>query len=343
MLVLNLVVIALAITLEPIPFTAFAVVLASESGVAKAAFFISGWILSLAVMVAITLAATQDNRPGRTPHRPPPPWPSSSSSARCSSSSPCGAGADIGTPKKPKDPPKWQTGVDNMSKWFAFALGPLVQPWGLVAAGVAVIVDAELNSFESSLALVLFCLLSTATYLAAEIYAWVRPEATRELLARVRSWITGHTDQVIVGLSGIVGIWLIAGSVYAAGVLTRPCRRTSAVRSRRGRRVERRGSPVQDVLGPRRARPVALLVAHERVDEPPRRRPGESRGGRLPGRRAAGRRWRRPEVNPRRGPGNPPGAAGTTAVAPALASRASSWPRTASTATMAIQELPPLP
>ncbi len=215
MLVLNLVVIALAITLEPIPFTAFAVVLASEGGVAKAACFISGWILSLAVMVAITLAATGDNAPR----------PDTAPSTAALAVKILVGGVllvvavrrwhRIGTPKKPKDPPKWQTGVDNMSKWFAFVLGPLVQPWGLVAAGVAVIVDAELNSFESSLALVLFCLLSTATYLAAEIYAWARPEATRELLARVRSWITGHTDQVIVALSGIVGLWLIAGSVYA--------------------------------------------------------------------------------------------------------------------------------
>ena len=66
-----------------------------------------------------------------------------------------------------------------MSRWFAFALGPLTQPWGLVAAGVAVIVDAKLGSWESGVALVVFCLLSTATYLAAEIYAWIRPEETQ--------------------------------------------------------------------------------------------------------------------------------------------------------------------
>ena len=214
MLVLNLVVLALAITLEPIPFTAFAVVLASEGGVTKAAFFISGWILSLAVMVAITLAATRNHAP-----RP------STAPSTTALAVKILIGAvllgiavrrwrRIGRPRLPKDPPKWQTGVDRMSKWFAFALGPLVQPWGLVAAGVAVIVDAELNSFESSLALVLFCVLSTATYLAAEVYAWVRPEETRRRLEAVRTWISGHTDQVIVGISGVVGLWLIVDSVY---------------------------------------------------------------------------------------------------------------------------------
>jgi hypothetical protein len=37
----------------------------------------------------------------------------------------------------------------------------------------------------------------------------------RALLDRVRTWISGHTDQVIVGISGVVGIWLVATSVYA--------------------------------------------------------------------------------------------------------------------------------
>lgn len=214
MLVLNLVIIALGITLEPIPFTAFALVLASKNGVSKAAFFISGWILSLAVVVAATLAATE-NRPPKPSTAP--------STALLAVKLALGAvllvvalrrWRKMGRPKKPKDPPKWQSGVDAMSRWFAFALGPLTQPWGLVAAGVAVIVDAKLGSWESAVALVGFCLLSTATYLAAEIYAWIRPEETQALLGRVRAWITGHTDQVIIGISGVVGIWLVATSAY---------------------------------------------------------------------------------------------------------------------------------
>jgi hypothetical protein len=214
MLVLNLVILGLAITLEPIPFTAFALVLASKDGVSKAAFFIAGWILSLAIVVAATLVATQNN----------PPKPSTApSEAALAVKILIGVvllwialrrRRMMGRPKKPKDPPKWQTGVDNMSRWFALGLGPLTQPWGLVAAGVAVIVDAKLTSVGSSLALIFFCLLATGTYLAAEIYAWVRPKETKDLLGRIRTWIADHTDQVIVILSGVVGVWLIADSVY---------------------------------------------------------------------------------------------------------------------------------
>jgi len=214
MLVLNLTLIGLAITLEPIPFTAFALVLASERGTHKAAFFIAGWILSLAAVIALTLAATGNNPPA-----------SSTAPSVASLAVRIAIGAvllfiavrrrrTMGQPKKQKDPPKWQTGVDSMSPWFAFVLAPLVQPWGLIAAGAAVIVDAKLDSWQSALAFVYYLLLSVGTYLAVEIYALARPERTRELIASVRTWIADHTDQVIIILSLVVGVWLIADSIY---------------------------------------------------------------------------------------------------------------------------------
>ena len=46
MLVLSLVLIGLAITLEPIPLTAFILILASKGGVRKGAAFIFGWLRS---------------------------------------------------------------------------------------------------------------------------------------------------------------------------------------------------------------------------------------------------------------------------------------------------------
>ena len=51
-MILDLTLIALAITLEPIPLTAFLLVLMSKGGVRKGAAFIFGWLLSLAAVVA---------------------------------------------------------------------------------------------------------------------------------------------------------------------------------------------------------------------------------------------------------------------------------------------------
>jgi hypothetical protein len=120
----------------------------------------------------------------------------------------------MGRPKKPKKPPKWREGIDTMSLWFAAALGPLTQPWGLVAAGVAVIVDAKISSWQSYLALFLYCLIATSTYLALEIYAGFWPDETQAFLARTRAWIDTHTDQVIIVVSLVLGFWLIGKSIY---------------------------------------------------------------------------------------------------------------------------------
>jgi threonine/homoserine/homoserine lactone efflux protein len=212
---LDLILIGLVITLEPIPLTAFILVLASKGGVRKGAAFIFGWLLSLAVVIAGTILFTGNK----------PPAPSTAPSlAALAVKIAIGAGLVLiavrqrrrmRRPKPPKKPPKWQTGIDNMSPWYAMGLGPLTQPWGLVAAGVATIVEANLSSWESYVALFLFCIVATATYLVMEIYAGFRPEKSRAFLADLRTWIDTHTDQVIIVASLALGFWLIGKSIYS--------------------------------------------------------------------------------------------------------------------------------
>ena len=213
-MVLNLVLIGLAITLDPLPLTAFIVVLPSERGVTKGAAFVFGWLLSLAVVVTVTVLATGNN----------PPKPSTAPSlAALAAKVAIGVVLVIiairhirarGRPKPPKKPPKWQEHVDTMSPWFALGLAPALQPWGLIGAGAATVVEAKLSSWESFLALFGFCLLASASYLFMEIYTVFRPGQSQALLARFRTWIDTHTDQVIISGSLIVGFWLIGNSLY---------------------------------------------------------------------------------------------------------------------------------
>ena len=121
----------------------------------------------------------------------------------------------LSKPPKPKKTPKWQAGIDSMSWWYAVVLGCLVQPWGLVAAGVATIVEAKLGSWQSSLALLLFCLVASLAYLIAELYVAFRPAKGEAMLARLRQWLETHTDQLIVIVSLVLGLWLIAKSIYS--------------------------------------------------------------------------------------------------------------------------------
>jgi hypothetical protein len=210
----DLVLIGLVITLEPIPLTAFMLVLMSRGGVRKGAAFIFGWLASLAAVVALTVVFT-----GNKPPRP--------------NTAPSLAGiavkiligvvlvfiafrrrARMGKPKKQKKPPRWQAGIDNMSPWLIVGLAPLTQPWGLVAAGVATIMEAKLGSAQSYIALFLFCVVSTLVYLVMEVFAGFRPERAQAVMTSVRRWIESHTDQVIIILSLGLGLWLVGKSIY---------------------------------------------------------------------------------------------------------------------------------
>ena len=214
MLVLSLVLIGVVITLEPIPLTAFILVLASKSGVRKGAAFIFGWLLSLAIVIAFTVLVTDDK----------PPKPNTAPSLAALAAK-LAIGLlllviairhyqKLGKPKPPKKPSGWQTHIDNMTPWYAIGLGPLTQPWALVAAGVTVIVEAKLSSWQDYLTLALFCVIATSALLAMEIYAGFRPQPAQEFLARLRHWIDTHTDQVIIIVSLVLGFWLVANSIY---------------------------------------------------------------------------------------------------------------------------------
>jgi hypothetical protein len=213
-MILDLIIIGLAITLEPIPLTAFLLILLSKDGTKKGAAFIFGWLLSLAIVVALTVLVTANK----------PPKPNTAPSlAALAVKILIGVililiavrqRRRMGRPRPPKKQPKWQTGLDNMSPWFAIALAPLTQPWGLVAAGVAVIVEAKLTSWENYVALFLFCVVATAVYIVLELYAGFRPERAQAFLGSVRTWIDTHTDQVIIIVSLVAGFWLIGKSIY---------------------------------------------------------------------------------------------------------------------------------
>jgi multisubunit Na+/H+ antiporter MnhB subunit len=172
--VLDLVLIGLAITLDPLPLTAFTVVLPSQRGVRKGAAFVFGWLVSLAIVVTVTVLATGNN----------PPKPNTAPSLAA-----LAVKIAVGVllvvvairhiramrRKKPKKPPKWQAYVDTMSPWFAMGLAPALQPWALIGAGAATVVEAKLSSWQDYLTLVMFCVLASASYLAIEIYAGFRP------------------------------------------------------------------------------------------------------------------------------------------------------------------------
>jgi hypothetical protein len=210
-MVLDLVIIGLAITLEPLSIVAFILILSSDKGVWKGLAFILGWTACLVAVIAAIVLLTGGKPP--KPNTPP-------SIAALAVKAALGAlliwyglrqRQRMGQPRKQ---PAWMARLDHLSLWAAAGLGVFLQPWSLVAAGAATVVQAQLSTAGDWLALVMFCLLATSTFLVLELYLAFRPEAASVRMEQVRQWIDKHQDQAIVIGALLVGAWLLVDSLY---------------------------------------------------------------------------------------------------------------------------------
>ena len=210
-MVLDLVIIGLAITLEPLTLVAFILLLAAKRGIWKGLAFILGWTACLVAVIAAVVLATGGNPPRQ--HTAP-------STAVLVVKALLGILLIwIGIRRRrrrgrPRKPPTWMGWLDRMSPWAAVGFGAFMQPWSLVAIGAATVVQAKLSTAGDWLALVVFCLLATSSFLVMELYVVFAPEAAGQRLQQVRAWIGTHTDQVIVVLSLLVGCFLLADSIF---------------------------------------------------------------------------------------------------------------------------------
>jgi threonine/homoserine/homoserine lactone efflux protein len=210
-MILDLVIIALAIALEPVTIVAFILILSAQRGIRKGLAFILGWMACLVVVIAAVVLATGGKPP--RPHTAP-------STAALVVKALLGAVLIwIGLRQRrrmgrPRKQPGWMARLDHLSPWAAAGLGVFLQPWTLVAAGAATVVQAKLSTVGDWLSLVLFCLLATSAFLVMELYTAFSPAAASARFDRMHSWIDAHQDQAIVVGALVVGAWLLGKSLY---------------------------------------------------------------------------------------------------------------------------------
>ena len=210
-MVLNLLLIGLAITLEPFPLTAFILVLSAERGTWKGLAFVLGWLACLVAVIAAVFLATGDS-PAK-PHAVP-------STAVLAVKLALGVVLILVAVRqrrrmgRPRKPPAWMARLDRLSLLSVAGLAAFLQPWTLVAAGAATVAQAKLATAGSYLVLVLFCLLATSSFLYLELYATFVPAGAGARLERMRTWMDSHQDQVIIALCLLLGFWLAGKSIY---------------------------------------------------------------------------------------------------------------------------------
>jgi hypothetical protein len=212
-LLLDLFLIGLVVTLEPIPLTAMILLLATEGGLMKGLGYVLGWLLTLVLIVAVVVLVT-----GGKPLIP------SSNPSTGVLALKLGIGVVLVAiayrrwgswgASEPKGQPRWMRGIDRVNPLSAAGLAFLLQPWVLVTAGVADITTAKLSSAWQYVAVFAFCVLCSASYLVMETYAALRPAQVKSTLNALLKWITTHRDQVIVFLSLGLGLYLMAKSIY---------------------------------------------------------------------------------------------------------------------------------
>ena len=210
-MVLDLLLIGLAITLEPFPLTAFVLILSADRGTRKGLAFILGWLACLVVVIAAVVLLT-----GGEPPKPR----TAPSNAVLAIKLALGVVLILIAVRqrrrmgRPRKPPAWMAGLDRLAPWSAAGLAAFLQPWTLVAAGAATVAQATLATAGNYLALLLFCLLATSSFLYLEVYAAFAPAAASGRLERLRAWLDAHQEQVIIVVSLLLGLWLTGKSIY---------------------------------------------------------------------------------------------------------------------------------
>ena len=168
-MILDLFLIGLVVTLEPIPLSAMILLLAAERGLLKGLGFVLGWLGTLVIIVAVVVVVT-----GGKPLIPK----SNPSTAALVVKLMAGAilvaiaarrrariaRASSSDAPKEKKQPKWMTRLDQVNPLVAAGLGFFLQPWVLVAAGVTTIVEGKLDTSIEYLAVFGFAVWCSASY-----------------------------------------------------------------------------------------------------------------------------------------------------------------------------------
>jgi Sap, sulfolipid-1-addressing protein len=208
---LDLILIGLAIALEPLPLTAYLLMLSSDGGTRKGLGFLVGWVATLVGVLVLTLVVTGGK---------PPKSGSAPSTASLVVKIVLGAGLlwvawrQRARRGLPPSQPSWLAKIDHLSFAAAMVLGFLLQPWPLVAAGAATVTAADLSKASSSVSLIAFGLLATASYLVIQVYVTVSPKEAGVRLDALQNWIARHRNEVIIVVSASIGGWLIGYSAY---------------------------------------------------------------------------------------------------------------------------------
>ncbi len=231
---LTLLLLALALAVQPWSVLASVLLIASQGGVAKALAYVTGWFLAL-VAVAVATIALYPATPKVASTSPWTSWVQIGAGIalggwlfvrsrrpvavtpdpRQPASSPASSPA---TPPRPASPapgpqPKWMARLDSMSVWPAFVLGAFLPNYAIVVAAVGNIIQAGLPRAQAALALIAFILVASAGVAAPLLVLVFRREDAPAIHQSWRAWLVARGQSLLTVVLTVVAVVLIAKGI----------------------------------------------------------------------------------------------------------------------------------
>ncbi len=111
--------------------------------------------------------------------------------------------------------PKWMNRVGTMSVFTAFGLGLFLPANVLSYAAGNEIVQQHFHNPQKWVAVALYIAIGSLLELLPVLYLTVRPKSRERVLEIWHRWLDSHWQQVLVGLFGMISVFLIVKGVVA--------------------------------------------------------------------------------------------------------------------------------
>jgi threonine/homoserine/homoserine lactone efflux protein len=127
-------------------------------------------------------------------------------------------------PDEDAPPPAWMAMMDSVSVGRAFLLGAALialnpKLWAFTLGAIGAIGDAELSKPASLAAFLVFVVIAQAFHLGSIALTLVAPDRAQRVLGGMSAWLERHSRIVLIVFSGVFGVWLLARSLAAFGIL----------------------------------------------------------------------------------------------------------------------------
>jgi hypothetical protein len=211
----TLLLLALALALQPWSVLAAVLLVTSEGGGAKAAAFAAGWVLALTV-VAVAVATFYPATPEVASTSPWLGW------VQLASGTALGGWLLVRSrgPAVPRSnaQPQWMTRLDSMTPRPAFVLGAFLPNYVVVVAAVGNVLQAGLSQVWTVGVLLVFIVVASAGVAIPLLVLVFRGEDAPLIYQRWRAWLIANGQALVRVVLAVLAVVLMAKGVV--GLLT---------------------------------------------------------------------------------------------------------------------------